>query len=63
MTNEAQIRGKMMKRSRQLNDLVRTLDAVIHDAQLLQRQLREEINEWEQDVELSLQRQEATNKG
>ena len=59
--NENQIRAKMMQRSRQLSAIVHTLDAVIHDAQLLQRQLREEIDEWERDIELSLQRQEAAN--
>jgi hypothetical protein len=55
-----QIRGKMMERQHQIAAVRHTLEAVIHDSQLLLRQLEQEQIQWEEAVELSLQESERT---
>jgi hypothetical protein len=52
--NEHQIRSMMILRSQSLSNIGRTLGAIIHDAQLLERQLNEERAEWERLIEASL---------
>lgn len=59
MLNKNILRGKMIERSDQLQALIRSIDAVVHDAQVLRQQIAAERADMEKHIELSLQRSEA----